>query len=404
MKINLLPEAKRIKNTSQDLIDWKDPKPLFSKKINGIIRVCEPSLIGNEKKYVLDCLNTGWISSHGKYIQKFEKLFAKKIGAKFAVATSSGSTAIHLAAHIVNLKKGDEVIIPTATMVATANMVKITGATPVFIDIDERTWNINVDLIEKKITKKTKAIMPVHLYGHPAEMDKIKKLAKKHKLLIIEDGAEAHGAVYKNKKIGSIGDVTIFSFFANKNITSGEGGMLVTNNKKIYELAANVRNQSFSNKRHFWHKHIGFNYRMTNLQAAIGLAQTENLEKLVNKRINNAKIYNHYLKDIQGISLPPSTKNIKNVYWMYTIVIDEDFGMSAIKLRYFLAKYGIETRSFFIPLHLQPIYFKRTYKNQFPVSEKIFKKSFYLPSSSHLTKKDILYIVSKIKEAKELQN
>tara|TARA_B100000787_G_C16197519_1_gene302014 strand:+ start:804 stop:2012 length:1209 start_codon:yes stop_codon:yes gene_type:complete len=402
MKINLLPEAKRIKNTSQDLIDWKDPKPSFSKKINGIIRVCEPSLIGNEKKYVLDCLNTGWISSHGKYIQKFEKLFAKKIGAKFAVATSSGSTAIHLAAHIVNLKKGDEVIIPTATMVATANMVKITGATPVFIDIDERTWNINVDLIEKKITKRTKALMPVHLYGHPAEMDKIRQLAKKYKLLIIEDGAEAHGAVYKNKKIGSIGDVTIFSFFANKNITSGEGGMLVTNNKEIYELAANVRNQSFSNKRHFWHKHIGFNYRMTNLQAAIGLAQTENLEKLVNKRINNAKIYNHHLKDVEGISLPPSTKNIKNVYWMYTIVVDESFGMSAIKLRYFLAKHGIETRSFFIPLHLQPIYFKKSYKNQFPVSEKIFKKSFYLPSSSHLSKKDIIYIVEKIKQAKNL--
>lgn len=400
MKIELLNEAKRIKNTSQDLIDWKDPKPKFSKKVNGILRVCEPTLIGNEKKYVLDCLNTGWISSHGEYIKKFESLFAKKIGAKFAVATSSGSTAIHLAAHIVNLKKGDEVIIPTATMVATANMVKITGATPVFIDIDERTWNIDVNLIEKYITNKTKAIMPVHLYGHPAEMNKIKQIAKKYKLLVIEDGAEAHGAVYKNKKIGSIGDVTIFSFFANKNITSGEGGMLVTNNKKIYELALNVRNQSFSNKRHFWHKRIGFNYRMTNLQAAIGLAQTENLEKLVKKRINNAKIYNKYLKNIDGISLPPSTKDIKNVYWMYTILVEPSFKMSAIKLRYFLAKHGIETRSFFIPLHLQPIYYKKSYSNKFPVSEKIFKKGFYLPSSSHLSEKDIKYIVKIIKLAK----
>ena len=400
MKINLLKEIKRIRNTSQDLVDWKDPKPVFSKELKGIIKVCEPSLIGNEKKYVLDCLNTGWISSHGKYIQNFEKLFAKKVSAKYAVATSSGSTAIHLASHILGLKKGDEVIMPTATMVATANMVAITGARPVFVDIDKRTWNIDVHQIERHITKNTKAIMPVHLYGHACEMDKIKALAKKYKLIIIEDAAEAHGAKYKNKKIGSIGDITIFSFFANKNITSGEGGMLVTNNKKIYELARNVRNQSFSNKRHFWHKYIGFNYRMTNLQAAIGLAQTENFENLVNKRINNAKIYNSYLKNIDGITLPPTTKNVRNVYWMYTIIIEPNFGMSAIKLRYFLAKYGIETRSFFIPLHLQPIYYKKSFENKFPNSEAIFKKSFYLPSSSHLTKKNILYIVDKIKKAK----
>ena len=175
---------------------------------------------------------------------------------------------------------------------------------------------------------------------------------------------------------------------------------MVTNNKKIYELAKNLRNQSFSSKRHFWHKRVGFNYRMTNLQAAIGLAQTENLENIVKKRINNAKIYNAALKKIQGITLPPNTKDIRNVYWMYTIIIEKSFGMSAIKLRYFLAQYGIETRSFFIPLHLQPIYFKKKYEGQFPVAEKIFKKSFYLPSSSHLTKKDINYIVEIINLAK----
>lgn len=400
MKINLLKEIKRNKNTSQDLVDWKDPKPQYSKELKGILKVCEPTLIGNEKKYILDCLNTGWISSHGKYINNFENLFAKKVGAKYAVATSSGSTAIHLAAHVVGLRKGDEVIIPTATMVATANNVVITGAKPVFIDIDPRTWNINTDLIERKITKKTKALMPVHLYGHPCEMDKIKFLAKKYNLLIIEDAAEAHGATYKNKKIGSIGDITIFSFFANKNITSGEGGMLVTNNKKIFELAQNARNQSFSKKRHFWHKYLGFNYRMTNLQAAIGLAQTENLEELVNKRIRNAQIYNSYLKNVEGITLPPYTRHVKNVYWMYTILIEDSFGIPAIKLRYFLAKHGIETRSFFIPLHLQPIYYHKSFKNKFPVAEKIFKKGFYLPSSSHLTKKEIRYVVEKIKEAK----
>tara|TARA_B110000008_G_scaffold279402_1_gene326354 strand:- start:485 stop:1699 length:1215 start_codon:yes stop_codon:yes gene_type:complete len=398
MKIKLLEPKKIIKGSQQNLVNWKDPKPKKNRAINGIIRVCEPTLGLEEKKNVIDCLDTGWISSHGSYITKFEELFAKKCGSKYALATSSGSTAIHLACHTLGLKKGDEVIMPTITMVATANMVSVTGAKPVFVDIDPRTWTINIDEIKNKINKKTKAIMPVHIYGHPCEMDKILNLAKKYNLLVIEDAAEAHGAKYKNKKIGSIGDMTIFSFFANKNITTGEGGMITTSNKKIYDLAKKLRNQAFSSQRHFWHTYLGFNYRMTNLQAAIGFAQTKKMEKLVNLRIKNANYYNSYLKKIGGIAIPPSTKNIKNVYWMYTIVVDkEKYGMDALNLRKRLADKGIETRSFFIPVHLQPIYYKKEYKNKFPISESIFKNAFYLPSSSHLKKKQQDYIIDVIK-------
>ena len=398
MKINLLEPKKIQRGSKQNLVNWKDPKPKKNKKINGIIRVCEPTLGIEEKKNVIDCLDTGWISSHGGYITKFEKLFAKKCNANYALATSSGSTAIHLACHTLGLKKNDEVIMPTITMVATANMVSVTGAKPIFVDIDRRTWTINVDEIEKKINNNTKAIMPVHIYGHPCEMDKILKIAKKYNLLVIEDAAEAHGAKYKNKKIGSIGDLTIFSFFANKNITTGEGGMITTNNRKFYELAKKLRNQAFSSQRHFWHTYLGFNYRMTNLQAAIGFAQVKKMEKLVNLRIKNANYYNYYLKEINGITLPPSTKNIKNVYWMYTIEIDKKkYGMDALKLRKKLAEKGIETRSFFIPVHLQPIYYKKEYKNKFPISESIFKNAFYLPSSSHLNKSQKDYIIDVIR-------
>jgi perosamine synthetase len=399
MKINLLKPKKVITGSKQNLVNWIDPKPKNNKKVGGIIRVCEPTLGKEEKKNLISCIDTGWISSHGNFITKFEKLFAKKCNAKYAIATSSGSTAIHLACHALGLKKGDEVIMPTITMVATANMVSITGAKPVFVDIDRRTWTIDTEQIEKKINKKTKAIMPVHIYGHPCEMTKILNIAKKHNLLVIEDAAEAHGAKYHDKKIGSIGDLTIFSFFANKNITSGEGGMITTNNKKIFDLLKKLRNQAFSSKRHFWHSYIGFNYRMTNLQAAIGCAQVKKMEKLVNMRINNAKYFNKYLKNISGIIIPPETENVKNVYWMYTIEVDKkNFGMDAITLRYKLAEKGIETRSFFIPLHLQPIYYNRTFKKKFPISESIFKNAFYIPSSSHLSKKHKDYIIDVIKK------
>jgi len=373
------------------------PEPILKKYHGKTIPVCEPTQWGNEKKYVLDCLNTNWISSMGNYIAKFESLFAKCCGAKYGVACTNGTTALHLALAALGIGPGDEVIVPTFTMIATPNAVRYTGAKPVLVDSEVNTWNIDTSKIEENITKRTKAIMPVHTYGHPCDMDTIMKLAKKYKLYVIEDAAEAHGSIYKGKKIGGIGDAACFSFYANKIITTGEGGIVTTNNKKLAEKMRIMKNHAFSHERHFWHKVLGFNYRITNIQAAIGLAQTENFSLLANRRIKNAKLYNSLLKDIEEITLPPETKGIKNVYWMYGILLKEFSCVSRDTLRYELARKGIETRTFFIPIHLQPVY-RGWYKRKFPVSEYLCTNGLYLPSSTSLTEKEIRYVTKTIKE------
>lgn len=381
------------------VIPQKDPipRPVAGRKPK-IIPVCEPKLGGNELKYISQCVKTNWISSAGDFIEKFEKKFSKCCGVKYGISCTNGTTALHLALATLGIGRGDEVIIPTFTMIATANAVSYLGAKPVLVDSEKRTWNIDPERIEEKITKKTRAIMPVHTYGHPADMDKILKIAKKHKLYVVEDAAEAHGAMYKGRKIGSLGDIACFSFYANKIITTGEGGIVVTNNKKIAQIVHTLKNHAFSHERHFWHKYQGFNYRMTNLQAAIGLAQVEKFDQLVQARIDNARYYNALLKDVKGITLPPQTEGIKNVYWMYSIVIEDDFGLSRDELRQFLAEKGIDTRTFFIPVHLQPIYFKKR-QQRFPVSEELCRKGMYLPSAATLTKKDMKYVVECIKLA-----
>jgi perosamine synthetase len=369
------------------------PEPKFWR-----IPVCRPTLAGNELRYVEECVKTGWISSMGSNIPKFEEMFAKAIGMKYAVATTSGTTALHLALHTLGIGPGDEVIIPDFTMIACANAVRYTGAKSVLVDAEPRTWNIDPDKIEEKITERTKAIMPVHIYGHPSEMDRILEIAAKHNLWVIEDSAEAHGAVYKNKKAGSMGDVSCFSFYANKIITTGEGGIIATNNGEIYEKLKIIRSQAFSKERHFWHKYVGFNYRMTNLQAAIGVAQMEKFDELVEMRIKNAKLYNFLLKDIKGLVLPPETENIKNVFWMYSIKVTEKLGVSRNELREKLAERGIETRAFFIPMHMQPIYREEFTGQKYPVSDELCQSGLQLPSSSDLTEDEIGYIARCIKE------
>jgi perosamine synthetase len=304
-----------------------------------------------------------------------------------------------LALAACGMTKGDEVIIPAFTMIATANAVTYTGAKVVLVDAEPRTYNIDAERIEKKITLRTKAIIVVHIYGHPANMDKILGIAKKYKLYVIEDAAEAHGAEYKGKKVGGIGDVGCFSFYGNKIITTGEGGMVITNNRKIAQRATYLRDHTFSKERHFWHKELGFNYRMTNLQAAIGLAQTENIKEFVERKIKIAKLYNSLLKDINGITLAPHTPGIKNVYWAYSILIEKGFGINRDRLRCSLANRGIETRAFFIPMHLQPVYSK-VCKGHFPVAEEICRKGLYLPSGLKLKKDEIRFIVDSIKKAK----
>jgi perosamine synthetase len=382
-------------NKKKTLLPLPEPALRTFKGIN--IPVCEPTQWGNEKKYVKKCMDTNWISSKGEFIEKFESTFARKVGAKYGVGVLNGTVALHLALAALDIGPGDEVIIPTFTMIATPNSIRYTGAKPVLVDSELKTWNMDASKIEEKVTKRTKAIMPVHTYGHPCDMDAIMKIAKKHGLYVIEDAAEAHGATYKGRKIGSIGDAACFSFYANKIITTGEGGMVTTNDKKLAEKMQLMKNHAFSHERHFWHKLLGFNYRMTNIQAAIGLAQTENFEKLANKRIENAMLYNSLLKEIGEIALPPSTRGIKNVYWMYGILLKNWSRVTRDTLRYELAGRGIETRTFFIPIHRQPIY-KGWFKGNYPNSEYLCTNGIYLPSSTSLTQKQIRYVAGTIKE------
>jgi perosamine synthetase len=370
-------------------------EPLLSRR-NRIIPVSEPLLKGNELKYLTRCIKTGWISSLGGYVLEFEKQFAKYCQAGYGISCSSGTSALHLALAALSIGKGDEVIIPAFTMISTANAVTYQGARPVLVDSEKETFNIDPQKIEAKITKKTKAIIVVHTYGHPADMDKILKLARKYSLYVIEDAAEAHGAEYKGKKVGSIADAGCFSFYGNKIITTGEGGMVVTNNRKIKERTGYLRDLAFSKERHFWHKDLGFNYRMSNLQAAVGLAQLEKIGEYVRIKRRNAGLYQEHLCGIEGITLPDEKEYAKNVYWMYAILIEEAFGISKDRLRRKLTQKGIETRNFFIPIHLQPIY-RKTCKGCFPVAEELCRKGLYLPSGLNLKEENIEFIAKSIK-------
>lgn len=361
-----------------------------------MIPVCEPALKGNELKYVTECVMDGWISSHGKFIQKFEESFAKFCGVKHAVACCNGTAAIHLALESHKIGSGDEVIIPSFTMIATANAVVYSGARPVLVDSEKGTWNIDPKKIGEKITPKTKAIMPVHIYGHPCDMDAINKIAKKHGLLVIEDAAEAHGAEYKGKRTGSLGDSAAFSFYSNKIISTGEGGMIVTDDKEVAQRAALLRNHAFTEPR-FKHFELGFNYRMTNIQAAIGFAQMEHADELVNARIKNAHLYNKLLGKAKWINPPVCRPYAKNVYWMYGITIDESFRLSVPQIRQKLQEKGIETRSFFIPMNQQPLFAKNDprfpdIRGTYPVADMLAKQGFYLPSGGTLTKGQIEFI------------
>jgi len=365
-----------------------------------MIPVCEPLLGEKEVEYVLDCLKTNWISSQGKYIEEFEEKFASYCGSKYGVATTSGTTALHLAMASLGIGPDDEVIMPTFTMIATAFAVIYTGAKPVLVDSEPKTWCIDTDQIEYKITSKTKAIMPVHIYGHPCNMGPILKLAKGYGLYVVEDAAEAHGAEYESKKAGGIGDVGCFSFYGNKIITTGEGGMVLTSNEEIAEKARALKDLAFSREKRFLHTAIGFNYRMTNIQAAIGLAQFERIDELAETRRRNAHLYNKYLGDVKGIKLPIEEEWAKNVYWMYSILIEDGFALNRDDLMKELAEKGIETRTFFVPLHEQPVFqesgmFK---EEKYPVAEDLSRKGMYLPSGSGLQEEEIKSVCDSIKE------
>ena len=375
--------------------------PSFEQKARRkIIPVCEPTLGGNELKYVTQAVETNWISSAGSFIRDFEARFAEFCGVKYGIACANGTVAMHLAMATLGLEADDEVIIPTFTMIATANAVTYCGAKPVLVDMEPEYWQMDLNSVEAKITPRTKAIVPVHIYGHPTDMDPLRELAAKHGIMVIEDSAEAHGAEYKGRRAGSLGDAAGFSFYGNKIITTGEGGMVTTDNRQIAQLAWNLRDHAFSHERHFWHKFVGFNYRMTNLQAAVGLAQVEQLESFVAARRRNAADYTRLLRAVPGIRTPAEAPWAKNVYWMYGITVDEAaYGMNRDQLRKVLADNGIETRTFFIPMHCQPVYWQQYKGERYPVAEDLCRRGFYLPSASSLTLAEIEYVTDVIRQA-----
>jgi perosamine synthetase len=365
----------------------------------SFIPVCEPTLSGKELEYVTEAIRTNWISSAGRFIPEFEEVFAAACDAEHGVACTNGTTALHLAMAVLDLGPGDEVILPTFTMIATPNCVRYTGATPVLVDSEEVTWNLDLDQVEDAITDRTKAIIPVHTYGHPVDMDALGEIADRHGVWVVEDAAEAHGARYKGRRVGSLGDAACFSFYGNKIITTGEGGMITTDNADISKLARNLRDHAFSTERHFWHRYLGFNYRMTNLQAAVGVAQTEKLDELVAARRRNADLYSSLLAEVEGITTPPEVGDVENVFWMYGILVDEEaFGMSRNALREALASRGIETRTFFIPIHYQPIYHPQYRDQSFPVAERFCAEGLYLPSASSLTRGQVRYVVEAVRD------
>jgi perosamine synthetase len=369
-----------------------------------MIPVNEPLIAKNAEKYVLDCLKTGWISSAGAYIEKFEKDFARFLGVKYAVTTTSGTTALHLALLTLGIGPGDEVIVPALTMIASISAICYVGAKPVLVDSEPETGNLNPDKIEEKITKRTRVIMPVHLYGHPADMDPIMRIAKKYKLDVLEDAAEVHGAEYQGKKAGSFGKINCFSFYANKIVTTGEGGMVVTDNKQLADKARSLKDLAHSKKRRFLHDELGYNFRMTNIQAALGLAQLEEIERFIKIKRGMAKLYGQLLKDVQGIRLPVEKKGVKNVYWMYAVLIDpKGYGLNRDKLMIELGKRGIGSRSYFIPAHKQPFLKKRgLFKDErYPVAEELSMKGMYLPSGLAITESQIRTVVKTIKEIKK---
>jgi len=375
----------------------------MEEKVNNseFIPVSKPLLNGNEKKYLKMCIDSGWISSEGPFVKEFEYEFSKRIGRKYGIAVSSGTAALDTAVKAVKLKKNDEIILPTFTIISCAAAIVRTGATPVLVDCDPLTFNMDAKQVERKITKRTKAIMVVHIYGLPVDVDPILDLARKYDLIIIEDAAEMHGQKYKNKECGSFGDISVFSFYPNKVITTGEGGMVLTDDKRLFEECKKIRNLYFDKERRYIHEDIGWNFRMSNIQAAVGLAQLEQIDKFVLRKKRIGKLYTELLKNFNSLQLPVSkTDYSENVYWVYPVVLKEGLGFDATEAMRRLLNKNIGTRHFFWPMHLQPVFQKMgLFKNEiYPVSEKISKFGFYIPCGLAITDDQIERVVKVIKK------
>jgi perosamine synthetase len=358
--------------------------------------VAEPSLGERELLYVSECVLSGWVSSAGPFVTRFEELFAEFTGSRHAIAVSSGTAALHLALLGLGVGPGDEVIVPALTFVATANAASYTGAQPVFVDSEPGTWTIDPELIEGAITPRTKAIVVVHLYGHPADLDPILELAGRHGLPVVEDAAEAHGAGYKGNPVGGLGAVGVFSFYGNKIVTTGEGGMLVTDDGELAEKVRRLRAHGMSTERRYWHPVLGYNYRLTNIQAALGVAQMERIDELVAAKRRVARLYAEGLEGVPGICLPPEASWASSVYWLYSVLVDEEaFGMGRDELMNRLAGEGLETRPVFTPLHLQPLYDTGA---RLPVAEQLAATGLSLPSAAGLSEEQVRRVTELVVE------
>ena len=370
---------------------------MTKKDFNMFVPVNTPKFSGNEKKYLIDCIDSGWISSEGPYVRKFEENFAKFCDRKYAVAVTNGTIAIDIALKALDLPRGSEVILPSFTIISCIHEIVNSGLKPVFVDSSLETWNMDVNQIEEKITPNTSAIMAVHIYSFPVEMDKIISIAKKHNLKIIEDAAEMHGQTYNGNICGSFGDISTFSFYANKHITTGEGGMILTNNKDYYEKILSLRNLCFTKEKRFYHTHLGTNARMTNIQAALGVAQLENINLIVERKREIGELYNNLLvKNNKFTTLPSKMPYANNIYWVYGILLKDSNNME--KIIKFLNKNGVGNRPFFYPLHKQPVLKEFNDNLNLPNSEILSENGFYIPSGLGITDKEIEYVSMKLNQ------
>lgn len=365
------------------------------------IPVNEPLLNGNEKKYLCECIDTGWISSEGPFVKRFEEMMCAAVKRKHGIAVTNGTTALEIAMQAIGISQGDEVIMPTFTIISCAMSVTKLGAVPVLVDSDPHTWNMDIEQIESKITDKTKAILAVHLYGLPVEMDKIMLLAEKYHLKVVEDAAEMHGQTYKGMPCGSFGDISTFSFYPNKHVTTGEGGMVLTDDAEMAERCRSLRNLCFRKDVRYVHDEISDNYRFTNLQAAVGVAQLERLSEFVEIKREMGSFYTQELSDVQGIQLPiAKTEYADNIYWVFGIVLGKEYPISNREMVKRLAEEGIGARTFFWCMHEQPVYRKQglfqgqTFKN----AEILARKGFYIPSGLALSREQMKKVASGVKK------
>jgi perosamine synthetase len=365
-----------------------------------VIPVSEPQLGDRELEYVMECVRTGWVSSSGKFINEFEESWAAYCGRRYGVAVSNGTVALQLAIAALNLQPGDEVIMPTFTIISCAQAVLAAGAVPVVIDSEPRTWCMDTTKIEARLTTRTRAIMPVHIYGHPVAMDTIMEIASRYKLNVIEDAAEAHGAEYRSRRCGSFGEMSCFSFYANKLITTGEGGMIMTDDENIAEHLRALRNLCFLPERRFFHEELGFNYRLTNMQAAMGVAQIARMEDIVRKKRWIGEQYRSRLQDIRTIQLPVEENWARSVYWMYGIVLSSELPINASHFAEALKARGVDTRPFFLGMHEQPVLQRRGLfcGEHYPVAEHIARNGLYLPSGIGLTEKQLTTVCDTVRE------